>query len=599
VLAGFLETEEKGGFSKLRKPWEALSQNARFGLANMPPDLDGVVRKVELLFSYKNDVYPSLAVAALAASNNKTLEQAMPLLDRIETDDRGSMILNYCGGYKTFPYVPYGDALNGTLPGRDLQKFLEHERAPRNVLAALGAASRFHSSIDQNTIETLKLSPDELSWKLRMKNYLSNFYRDKIVFVGGSAPGLFDHMPTPFVPICPGVEVQATALENLLSGSYLRPPPGWLDYVGIFFIGLLMGFCLPALKPWTGAALAFLTVLGTFSLGYILFIKYLWAAHFVVYAVNSAACYIGVVSYRLIIEEREKRWIKSAFSQYLSPKVIVILIQDPSRLRLGGEERELTILFSDVEHFTSLSEELSTAQLVEVLNQYLSLMSDVILKYDGVVDKYVGDAIIAFWNAPLDQAEHARIACMAALESQAVLSDLRGELQSRGIPPVFSRIGINTGIAKVGNMGSKTRLSYTAIGDSVNLASRLEGANKAFGTYTMISETTYQYAKEYIEARVLDRIVVVGRRQPILVYELLAKKGEISKELKKSLDYYGEALHLYYPRRDFLKAKDLFRRVLDLIPRDPVANLYMARCDSYLRNPPSESWDGVFILASK
>lgn len=543
VLNSFFDDVDSGE-PTVHRPLPSFAGHAQVGFANVSPEFDGVSRKIPLVIPYQSHLEPSFAAAVLSLYRNQPVERVLNAVPSSAVEDTGKMLLNFRGGYQTFPYISYAEALEGRPSRKD-------------------------------------------------------FYQGKIVLIGGTATALFDHLPIPFAPLFPGVEIQATAVDNLITGSYLKALPKWVGVLEIAGAAFLMGLCLPFLGPWAGALLAVGVIGGLLAADVSAFSKFFLAADFVAPATTCLACYVGVLFYRLVTEEREKRWIKSTFSQYLSPKVITLLVQDPARLKLGGEEREISILFSDIEHFTTASEQLGTAPLVEFLNQYLTLMSDVILKHDGVVDKYVGDAIMAFWNAPLDQGDHARLACSAALECQAVLRKFREEFKSRLLPPVFSRIGINTGPAKVGNMGSKTRLSYTAIGDSVNLASRLEGANKVFGTYLMISETTYEKVQGGFECRELDKITVVGKRRPIRVYELMARKGELTEHVRKGLECYEEALHLYFPGRQFAKAKERFRQVFDFIPNDPVAQVYVERCELFSVQPPAPDWDGVSILTSK
>ncbi|MBI4639718.1 MAG: adenylate/guanylate cyclase domain-containing protein, partial [Candidatus Tectomicrobia bacterium] len=308
--------------------------------------------------------------------------------------------------------------------------------------------------------------------------------------------------------------------------------------------------------------------------------------------------YTGVSIYQYIIEAREKRWIRGAFNQYLSPHVIDQLMGDPGRLDLGGKEETITPFFSDVQGFTSISERLTAHELVAILNEYLTEMTDIILKYDGTVDKFEGDAIIAFFGAPLEYEDHARRACFVSLDMQTRLVEMRERWKEEGRPLIYMRIGLNTGPAIVGNMGSKQRFDFTMMGDTVNLASRLEGVNKQYGTFIMISEMTYARAKDFVEARELDRVLVVGKAEPIVVYELLARKGELDEALVPVLRYYADGLELYRARQ-WDHAIATFRKALTINPHDGPSQSMIKRCQEYKENPPPDDWNGAFQLVSK
>ena len=308
--------------------------------------------------------------------------------------------------------------------------------------------------------------------------------------------------------------------------------------------------------------------------------------------------YSGITLYKYAFEEGEKRFIKTAFSQFLSPVVVDRLVRDPSLLKLGGEERVLTAFFSDVAGFSSISEKLTPNELVELLNDYLTEMTDIILKYDGTVDKFEGDAIIAFFGAPVPYEDHALRACLTAIEMQQRLEEMRAVWKDEGKHELYMRIGINTGQMVIGNMGSKTRMDYTMMGDSVNLASRLEGVNKLYKTETMISQFTYETVKENIETRELDRIRVVGKTEPIKIYEVLGRKGELNPEINALLPLFNQGLR-HYGKREWEEALACFEKVLKIDERDGPAATYRLRCIDYQFEPPQDNWDGVYEMLSK
>ncbi|MBN2551850.1 MAG: adenylate/guanylate cyclase domain-containing protein, partial [Spirochaetales bacterium] len=281
------------------------------------------------------------------------------------------------------------------------------------------------------------------------------------------------------------------------------------------------------------------------------------------------------------------------FKQYLSPEVIEQLIAHPDRLKLGGERRELTIFFSDLQGFTSISEGLTPEELTSLLNEYLSAMTDIILEEGGTIDKYEGDAIIAFWNAPLELPDHAVRGVRAALRSQQRLAAMRPELRARVGKDMYMRIGMNSGPAVVGNMGSRARFDYTMLGDAVNLASRLEGVNKQFRTYTMISAATVELAAGAFPVRELGRVAVVGREKPVTVYEpMLAEAWEAARE---RLAAFAAALADFYAGH-FTEAADGFAAIA---VQDPAAAAYVDRCRALASSPPAGTWDGVLQMTSK
>jgi adenylate cyclase len=297
--------------------------------------------------------------------------------------------------------------------------------------------------------------------------------------------------------------------------------------------------------------------------------------------------------YNYATEGRQKRYLKSAFKQYLSPAVIEQLIAHPERLRLGGERRDLSIFFSDLQGFTSLSEALTPEELTSVLNEYLSAMTDIIQEHGGTIDKYEGDAIIAFWNAPIDQPDHAIRAVRSALDCQEELARMRPALRARVGRDLYMRIGLNTGPAVVGNMGSRTRFDYTMLGDAVNLAARLEGVNKQFRTYTMVSRATLERLEGAFPARELSRIAVVGRKEPVTVYEPMTR--ETYTERKPILEVFARGLGAYYAGK-LGEAERIFRGIE---AQDPAAVAYADRCRDLSASPPAEPWTGVWVMTSK
>ncbi|NLO90518.1 MAG: adenylate/guanylate cyclase domain-containing protein [Elusimicrobia bacterium] len=434
-----------------------------------------------------------------------------------------------------------------------------------------------------------------------LENTLSDEEKERlsggVAFIASTALGAaYDQYPSPFQAQTPGVMFHANSLDNLLNGNFLRLADSrWM------FAGMLLFIWLPVL--WfrsAGWVLASVTVglLALWSLTY----AFLYAggvkAMYVMPAAGLLGSFVMLTVLRVAIEGREKKWIKDTFSQYLSPKVVDVLVRDPERLKLGGDKRDMTVLFLDIAHFTTISEKLDPEDLTNFLNRYFSALTNVILKNDGVVDKYIGDCIMAFWNAPLDVPGHRKLGCLSAIECQEAIRRLNGDIKGAGLPEIGIRIGVNSGPMVVGNMGSDTRFSYTVIGDAVNLASRLEGANKYFGSSIMVTEPVYEDSKEAAEFRPLGRVRVVGKTVPISVYEPLALKDGLDAARRAMLDSYLKGYDLFY-KRDFAGAAGAFAAALEAVPDDGPSKYYLANSRACAQTPPGQDWNGVCSLDSK
>jgi len=519
-----------------------LSAAQGVGNSTFVQDKDGIYRRMPLLFSW-NDLYlPSVPFALARVSDENMQFSDIPL------DSSNQMILRYYGPTGTYPSYSIAAIINSYA---QLQEGMSPQIPPET-------------------------------------------FKGKIVFIGGSAPGILDLRPTPFSPVYPGVEILATALDNILSKDYIRIPS---PLVLFFFIGLLslitaVGssllkkiwltvpfaiFCLGLLASVTSLA---------FGLGY--WLEFVAPGFAVVVSFTTAM----VLNYSF--EGRQKRFIKSVFRHYLSPDVIDRVLEDPSLLRLGGEKRIITSFFSDVAGFTSISESLSPEELVNLLNDFLSEMTDIILSYGGTLDKYEGDAIIAFWNAPLDQPDHAVRACRAALECQKRLEELRPVFAQKSGHELYMRVGLNSGPAVVGNMGSHSRFDYTAMGDTINMASRLEGACKHYSVPILVGDTTFQMAKDVVAAREVDLIRVVGKSNPERVYQILEEKSQASPNMQENVATFHQALDLYRNKR-WDDALNLFRKIKD----DKLSAVYVSRIEQLKQNPPPGDWSGIYDLTQK
>jgi adenylate cyclase len=316
-----------------------------------------------------------------------------------------------------------------------------------------------------------------------------------------------------------GIEMMANTVTQLINRDFIHFSKGYIDILLIVIFGLLISYIVGRKSILYSYATIFALAIVYFFVVVFIFDKYRYVLNLSAPLITSMFTLFTMIAYRILTEEKEKKVIQGMFSNYVSKSIVDELIKHPEKLELGGEERNITVLFSDIRGFTTLSEKLTSQELVAHLNEYLSAMTDIIFKYEGTLDKYVGDEIMAFWNAPLEQENHAELACLAALEMMSKLHNLNENWpEDRNLN---IGIGMNTGLMTVGNMGSKSRMDYTLMGDNVNLGARLEGTNKIYGTNIIISELTYVEIKDQFICRELDNIRVKGKQKPVMIYEVM------------------------------------------------------------------------------
>jgi len=308
--------------------------------------------------------------------------------------------------------------------------------------------------------------------------------------------------------------------------------------------------------------------------------------------------YVVGLAFQRAVALYNRNQVKGAFQQYVSTAVVEEMLKHPEKLHLGGERKFLTVLFSDIRGFTSISEQMESQELVGFLNEYLTAMTETVMKYDGTLDKYMGDAIMAIYGAPIQQDDHAHRACATALDMITRLHELQQRWQSQGKPPLNIGIGMNSGLMTVGNMGSEKRFDYTVMGDHVNLGSRLEGTNKQYGTNIMISEYTYQQVHAEFIVRELDLVRVKGKAEPVRIYELVGRTGQVDSQTLEQIAEFEQGLEAYR-KMHWEIAIEKFTRVLDVDPEDTPTQLYLQRCQTYQEEPPPENWDGVYTMKTK
>ena len=424
---------------------------------------------------------------------------------------------------------------------------------------------------------------------------LQELIAGKIVLVGDTSEVSHDIFTSPIGEVY-GIEFLADTIYTLMNNSPIRPAG---DFSEILVLAVLfIAFVLVTMIPKYENALFFLIIALYVAFGF-----YMYVYHGIAFSMSYSllACFLstGFINlYLFMMERKQKGFIKGAFSQYLSPTVIDQIVENPDMLQLGGEKREMTPFFSDIQGFSTISEGLTPEELVQLLNEYLTAMCDLISSYHGTIDKFEGDAIIAFWGAPLELPNHATVACHAAIDMQKKNEEMRKTLREQNRPMLYTRMGMSSGPVVVGNMGSADRMDYTMMGDVVNLAARLEGVNKFYQTFTMISQSTYELAKDDIDTRQLDVIRVVGKKEPIQVYEVLERKNQTSSEKSGVVEKYLKALKLYQ-ERNFADASKEFEKVLAIDPDDGPSQTYVKRCGVFLETPPEKDWDGVYTFTEK
>jgi adenylate cyclase len=422
--------------------------------------------------------------------------------------------------------------------------------------------------------------------------------KDKIAIIGLTATGTHDIASIPLHNEYPGVGTYHNTINTIINREFIKKPGYVFTFILILVTAAASGLVMQRLASRRSLAVA---IAGFFVLNFLSL--YLFAFHNVwieQLGLNLALIIpsVVIVSIKLVSEESQKRFIKGAFSRYIAPDVIEQIMEHPESLELGGENRRITTFFSDVAGFSTISEKLTPPELVALLNEYLSEMTDIIISHGGTIDKYEGDAIMAFYGAPQPYVDHELRACLAAIDMKKRLREMQEEWRNIGQHQLFVRMGMNTGMAVVGNMGSKMRMDYTAMGDSVNLASRLEGANKIYGTTAMISENTYNAVKEHVESRKLDVIRVVGKTEPIGIFELLGMKGTLPQKVYDALEHYNKGLE-HFNERQWKRAMSSFQDALKILPDDGPSKTYISRCEEFMKKPPSQKWDGVYTMKSK
>ncbi|MEE2961140.1 MAG: CHASE2 domain-containing protein [Myxococcota bacterium] len=544
----------------VQAPLKVFAEKANyFGYFNAHLDPDGPVRQIPLLLREKSRIYPALSLLAASRYFNYDI---FPLIGHLLPNTLSAIDF---GGPKPVPTTPQGIQL------------INYYKAPEKYIPTFSIA-------------------DFIDGSLAAQNY-----KDKVIYVGMTALGLYDMRPNPFSPSTPGVYMHAMATQNMIDGKFLERVYGvaiW-EAIGFLLIGILMGWALPRLPPWTGLLATMIAIVSL----YLLDMTFIFpSGHWMLVVfptLQMLAVFLGITIYGYLTEGKEKKYIRSAFQQYLSKNVVDEVLQDKNKLSLGGEKRVCSVLFSDIRGFTSISEQLSPEQLTSILNAYLSPMTKIVFQNNGTLDKYMGDAIMAIFGAPVKYEDHPANAAIAALQMLQSLGEIQEALREKGLKEDLRiGIGIHTGEMSVGNMGSDVRFDYTVMGDNVNLASRLEGINKQYGTEVIVSESTYRAAGAAVYGRRLDSVRVKGKLEPINIYELLGIGAPNPNDEKFVLQF--EQGWQFYHAQEWDQAQVCFQKIYDdLRPGDKASELYIKRCENMKVSPPGKEWDGVFTMMTK
>ena len=557
--------------ARIEAPITTIMENSRFvGYPNVLTEADGVIRRLDLLKEYEGAVYPSTALATVMAALGS---------DKVEVDSGPALLLDR-------KRIPLGRAaeiyLNWYGPGD----------AAAGTFRYYPIANVFLSELNTNDGRS-PIVPEDT-------------FRDKIVLIGSNAPSLYDLKPTPMSGTgpYPGVEILATAINNLMDGTTLvRESSGRATFT-TFLVCILLAMALRIAKsPMKSVPMVLFSLVAYYIYAVAEFHSNVFV-NMVPAGTGIVLTFMAITLMDYLTEGREKAHIKKAFSQYTSSALMDEILRDPEMLKLGGEKRDLSILFSDIRSFTSISEQLEPEQLTQILNDYLTPMTDVVFRHKGILDKYIGDAIMAIFGAPLPLDDHPSAACRTALDMIDELEALRRTWKEKGLPDFICNmnigIGINSGPVSVGNMGSTLRFDYTVIGDNVNLSSRLEGTTKAYGVNIIVSQNTWERTREEFIYRELDYIRVMGKKKPIRIYELLGRLSGRSedKELIESAEAFESGLSLYRDRR-WDEAERVFRSLMDKKPQDKASAVYIDRCRQFIADPPGDEWERVFERRSK
>ncbi len=613
----------EGLITQAHRPIDQIeATGSHIGIVNEIKDRDGFTRRYKLFEEHGDLMYLPLSMKALQVINEMADTSIFNLSNphktlfgpyKIPMMTTTTFLINFYGPAGHFPTYSLASVLDDSTfklkeddtNYMDMYLAMSDDMIDQKLNETYSAPE--YQAMDPTVLEMIKSTAREALRGVRENSP----FRNKVVFIGASAAELQDNKNTPFYSYAPpgesswnqqtpGVEVHANAFQTIVDQNFIVNADEILEWLLVFILALAVFFINNYTRILPGSMMTMGMLLGVIvGIYYIFIAEQIWVA-LVAPVLVIGFMYLFTTAYRIITAQKEKAMIKGMFSQYVPQKVVASLIDNPDMLKLGGERRRMTALFTDVAGFTSVSEKLTPEELVHLLNEYLSEMSRIILENEGIIDKYEGDLIMAEWGAPVYFEDHAAWGCRAALRMQKRLVELREVWKEKGEPVLYSRVGVNTGDMIVGNMGCLEVFDYTVMGDAVNLASRLEGANKGYGSTIMIGPETYEDIKDKgFVTRMLDDIRVKGKETGVRVYELIAEdESEVSAEKKQVIELYLKGLELYRDMQ-FTDAKQKFEAALEIDPDDGPSKTYLGRCEQYVIDPPEPDWDRIFTFTEK
>lgn len=458
----------------------------------------------------------------------------------------------------------------------------------------------YYTDIRNNVIEFFDASLELSGAFTKTREILAEELDGSYCLIGHTGTSTTDRGVNPFEKEYDNVGTHASVANMIVQNDFLQTTPWWASsIIAVIFI-VAVFYSIRKLRPGISIIVGFGYLFFLFGGGLVLFIIAGMFIPLITPLLGLGLTFVGITIYQFLSTAQEKTFIHDAFGKYLSANVVDELIGHPEKLSLGGEKRFMTALFTDIKGFSTISENLDPTDLVALLNKYLTRMSDILLAEQATIDKYEGDAIITFFGAPIDLPDHAERACRAAIAMKEAEARLNEEIQAEGriTTPLHTRIGINTGDMVVGNMGTSGKMDYTIMGSSVNLASRLEGVNKQYGTMILISEITYESGGHQFITRQLDRVRVVGIERPVRLYELICEPDKLDDTFSKGLELFHQGLELF-EQKQWSDAKKILQSVLEILPEDGPSQTFLKRCEEFEKKPPKDSWDGVFNLTTK
>jgi adenylate cyclase len=547
--AGVTPMRATGYNANLPRLQEKASAAAFF---NSWPDFDGVNRRMPLLMEHDGQCFGSLALVTTQAAMGAAAPKVLPARGlRPPALDLDGLI------------IPLAADATAVVPYRSMGAF-----------QYISAADVIQDRAPAANLE------------------------GRIVLIGSTAPGIMDLRVTPISKVFPGVEIHANMISGILDGKVKWTPAGMhqIGFLAVLALGIAMALVLPFLSPLWAAATALVVMGVLLNLAWYAWMAWHAALPVAAPLLTALGLFVLNMSYGFFVEARSKAQITRLFGQYIPPELVDEMAKDPARYSLRGESRVMTVLFSDIVGFTSISEKLEAAQLAEMLNAYLSHMTHLIQQQRGTIDKYIGDAIMAFWGAPMSDEQHARDGVLTAMAMQAALADLNPKLQEHGWPAVRIGVGVNTGRMSVGNMGSEFRMAYTVMADAVNLASRLEGLTRQYDIWVLVGEETRAACPDLSFMQV-DRVRVKGKAQPVAIYEPLGVTSELPADRIREAEAFEAALEDYRHQR--WSQAEAALQALKQGSRRKLCEIYLERIDHFRLNPPPGDWDGVFTFTSK